>query len=112
MYRVSELLNSEQQTRLHQIHLQAAGMAALSDSAVVKEQRLGDDQQRRIKDAYYQASKALIRHLKSGLEYNQSTSKEFAIKRDNTLLGVLSDDQKIAFENLKGEPFNDQLSLR
>ncbi len=62
--RVNELLTNEQQMRLHQIHLQAAGMAALSDSAVAQALRLSDEQRKQIADLYPQTVSAFVSRLK------------------------------------------------
>ncbi len=111
--RVNELLTSEQQTRLHQIHLQAAGVAALSDAAVVKALGLSDEQQKRIADLYPQTVSAFASRLKGQPQkapfafspFNLNTEQDFEDARDRALLEVLNDEQKKAFDGLKGERF-------
>ncbi len=70
-------------------------------SAVQKELGLSPDAVRKIAELQTQIA------IESRLE-----PKEFSIELDKTLLGVLSDAQKKAFEDLKGEPFEHLQWLR
>lgn len=106
---IKEILTPEQQTRLHQIGWQAAGSAALADATVAKELGLSDDQKKQIAQANEEAmakSRELFQAAAGNFQEVGPKMQELNKARDEKLLGVLSADQKAAFEKLKGKPFD------
>lgn len=98
---LDEILTADQQTRLHEIHLQMAGMDALSDAAVAKALNMSLEQQQRIYNVHDRMWTEEFRSIKGG----RFTPTLSMADRDALLLAVLSPDQKRMFEKLRGKPF-------
>jgi WD40 repeat protein len=97
------ILAPAKQMRLHEIHLQRAGMDALSDAAMVKALGLTPEQQKRILAVH----ERMLREEKALIKTGHSTGHLTMTKRDEELLAVLDVDQQTAFAKLKGRPFDE-----
>lgn len=106
---LKDVLNAEQQTRLKQIGWQVAGPQAINDADVAKELNLTDDQKKQLAAAGEEATSKL-RELGRGGQGEQqerfAKMQEINKARDEKVAGVLTADQKAAFEKLKGKPFD------
>jgi hypothetical protein len=110
---LNKLLTPEQQMRLHQIDLQKHGPTdSLSDSSVAKELGLTDGQRSQIMQIHQEIvrtefllEKSYGRRGAKGpdlqIEADFGRLKEQAPKK---IMSVLSDEQRAAFEQLKGTP--------
>ncbi len=117
---LNELLNPEQQTRLHQIHLQQAKINALRDSAVEKELGLTAGQHQLILWLYEKDRRAEMDRVKrmwNPVIPSKSVNNEKAadngkvLSHEEKVLRVLSEEQQKAFEMLKGKPLDPSGSL-
>lgn len=105
---LKDVLNAEQQTRLKQIGWQVAGPQAINDAEVAKELNLTDDQKKQLAAAGEEATSKL-RELGRGEGDQQerfAKMQEINKARDEKVAGVLTADQKAAFEKLKGKAFD------
>ncbi len=100
------LLNDEQKQRLTELHYQRMGNAMFADLEVQKDLDLSDQQIQSIDDAFTAYEEIITEARNSG---DFSTMRE--IMRDaekeaeDTIMSVLSDEQKDNAEKMKGEPF-------
>lgn len=106
MTKVEGVLLPPQVKRLKQLGIQARGLRALSDDEVAKTLKLTDDQQKEIAAAYEKSAQQM-RELFQGGNREGAREKLTDLRKqtEETILGVLTDDQKKEFENLKGEAF-------
>lgn len=110
--KLKEALTAEQLTRLKEIKVQAAGVAALSDAAVVKELGLSEEQQKKIADIRAEADKARQELMASarggGGNFQEVMTKvrEASAATLTKATDVLDAGQKEKFASLKGKPFD------
>ncbi len=106
MTKVEGVLLPPQVKRLKQIGIQARGLRALSDDDVAKTLKLTDDQQKEIAAANEKSAEQM-RELFQGGNREGAREKLTALRKqtEETILGVLTADQKKEFDNLKGEAF-------
>lgn len=109
---IKAALTPEQYARLQQIGWQSAGAVALNDPELSKELNLSADQLKQLVAAM-EESNAKSRELFQGAAGGGGGFQEIGQKmqelnkaRDEKMLGVLTADQKAAFEKLKGKPFD------
>jgi hypothetical protein len=111
----AEVLKPEQAKRLKQIERQMAGVYAFLDEEVAKEMKLTDDQKGKLMGIITELQKEITKLAKENLgEISFDSKKTIAhIKaaqilttaaRDN-IVEVLTDDQRKAWKELIGEPF-------
>jgi len=112
MPKLNEILDKTQQTRLHEIAIQAAGPQALEDANVAKALDLTKDQQDKIKKL------AEDTHHKMREAFTSGGGDRSAIRAKMTELNeeftaktaeVLSKDQQAKFTQIKGKPFDVKL---
>jgi Spy/CpxP family protein refolding chaperone len=119
---IDSLLTTEQQMRLHQIHLQYGTFASdarlfclgsmnamnnadvLSDSAVAKELELTDAQRQEIRSIHMAITRAEGAKVKMGKSYNGPNYHDLEIERSEKIMKVLTSVQREAFQKLKGKP--------
>jgi hypothetical protein len=108
--KLKEALTAEQLARLNEIKIQAAGVGALSDAAVVKELGLSDEQQKKIADIVSEAAAArreLMASAQGGNREELGTKLREATAATLTkATDVLDEGQKEKFAALKGKPFD------
>ncbi len=110
--KLKEALTAEQLARLNEIKIQAAGINALSDAAVVKELGLSEEQQKKIADIRAEADKARQEMMASarggGGNFQEVMTKvrEAAAATLTKATDVLDAGQKEKFSALKGKPFD------
>lgn len=108
--KLKEALTAEQLKRLGEIKIQAAGVAALSDAAVVKELGLSDEQTKKIAAISEEGQKA-TRELFAGARDGNAQEAMTKVREANAktlaqATEVLDAGQKEKFASLKGKPFD------
>jgi hypothetical protein len=109
---VSEVLKPEQVTRLKQIELQQAGVAAFTRADVEKALTLNDEQKTKL-TAIADESSTKMRELRGGGQGGGRTrgtpdlAKVTALRKEmgDKALAVLTDDQKKSWQSMTGEVF-------
>jgi hypothetical protein len=109
--KLKEALTAEQLARLGEIKLQASGVAALSDAAVVKELGLSEEQQKKIADLRAEADKARAEMMASArgggnIQEVMTKVREASAATLTKATDVLDAGQKEKFSALKGKPFD------
>jgi hypothetical protein len=110
---LGKVLDDKQMKRLRQIGLQQQGAAAFGNPEVQKKLKLADDQKEKIK-AINEEAGAKQRELFQG-GFNEETRTKMMELRKETMEkvnGVLKDDQKKAWKEMTGEPFEVQFQPR
>jgi Spy/CpxP family protein refolding chaperone len=112
--KVDALLDSPQQKRLQEISIQVNGASTLSDAAVQQQLQLTEDQKKKLEDVRQENQQAAFDMFSNA---GQLSREEMRAKMDDLrkagtdkLMGVLTDEQKTAFEALKGTPLTVDLS--
>jgi Spy/CpxP family protein refolding chaperone len=106
--KLKEALSAEQFKRLQEIHVQAAGIDALTDSRVAKELALTDEQTKKIADVradYRQKQQAL------GRDAGQDARRDLRQEETKKATEVLTAEQQEKLTALKGKEF-DRSQLR
>jgi len=111
---LNELLSSQQQERLHQIHIQRQRKLtdALCDPAVAAELGLTDTQRTEIRQRCWEVVKAEMDEVKGKGKSNGPNSATLDNQLPETLIKILSDEQRQAFERFQGRPLNPSLKLK
>lgn len=123
---LAELLNNEQNKRLNEISLQLRGIRALTDDGVARQLDLSGEQKKKIQDALAasdQERRKMFEELGVGRrpqggerpEGGRRPQRDFTAMRekmealrkksDESVMAVLSSDQKSKFASLKGKTF-------
>jgi Spy/CpxP family protein refolding chaperone len=110
---LSGILKPEQEKRLKQIEMQQQGAFAFADPEVQKTLKLTDDQKDKIKTINEEAGKAMREAFQGGGGGRPSpeAAKKMADMRKETkekIDAVLTPDQKKAWKDMTGEPFEMQ----
>jgi hypothetical protein len=109
MTALSEVLGPEQLKRLEQIHVQRQGLRAFSDPKVDKALRLTDSQKqniRKIEQGAAQEARLLFRvAAQEGFQETLKKIERVRRKAVEKCLALLTDEQKKAWHELIGEPF-------
>jgi Spy/CpxP family protein refolding chaperone len=108
---VKETLTPDQRHRFQQIRYQVMGVAAFNDEEVQKELKLTDEQKTKFKDLAEAQAKARAELFQGGrpaagagqelAQKQQAMAKEYGEKAQ----GILTEDQKKAWKDLTGAPF-------
>jgi hypothetical protein len=108
---VEELLDEPQRKRLQQISIQQNGPRALNDPNVIADLKLSDEQKAKLAAADDENNKAFETAVEdSGRDSWRQRMGELGEDADKRLLGVLNEDQLKHFDEMRGEPFNVDLS--
>lgn len=109
--KLAAILLPHQLDRLKEIHLQTRGTAALRDADVAGKLGITDEQKTQLSavaDEMQNEMRAAFQSLRDsggGFEGMREKMTEMRTKSDEKALAVLNDEQKKAFAEMKGEPF-------
>lgn len=105
------LLTSQQQERLHQIHLQEQRKRtdALCDPGVADELGLTAKQRSEIYQSHWEVVKAEMDEVKRGIKYTGPSSSSLESACPETVMKILSEEQRQSFERLQGQPLKSSL---
>jgi acyl-CoA reductase-like NAD-dependent aldehyde dehydrogenase len=111
---VSDILDTKQMKRFHQLELQQQGPMAITRPDVAAELKLTDDQKKQIGEVQ-QKAQADQRAMMQGVDFQNMSQEEraqFGAKMQaaqkatgEKLLALLTDDQKKTWKDMQGEPF-------
>lgn len=100
---VDKVLDESQRKRLQEISIQQNGARSLHEADVIAALKLSDEQQAKLKAAGEENSKAFEEAFSEGGRENwRERAGELAEQSEKRLIGVLTDEQKTAFEAMKG----------
>lgn len=102
------ILKPEQQKRFEQIQLQAQGIQALAGEEVQKTLKLTDDQKDKLRTLAQESGQQMREAFQSAQgDFQAASSKIQGIRKDSMARAsaLLTDDQKKAWSDLIGEPF-------
>lgn len=111
--KMEEILLPEQMARLNEIAIQQMGTAALSDPKIAAALKITDEQQKKM-DSIREEATNQIREMFTGGDRSQFRERQEEMreklteareKSEKDMLAVLTSDQLIKFDELKGEPF-------
>ncbi|HEV3119062.1 MAG TPA: hypothetical protein VGY58_18555 [Gemmataceae bacterium] len=107
MKALSDILSADQIKRLKQISLQTRGAQAFNDAEVQKELKLTDDQKDKIKTINDDARQEMGSIFQGGGDFQENQKKIAALRKETMekVSGVLTDDQKKAWKDMTGDPF-------
>jgi len=111
---VDAKLDDTQKQRLQEIAIQVNGAAALNDPSVVGQLNLSDEQKKKLEDVRAENSKAVEDAMSDfgdlSREERRDKFRTLAETSDSNLLGVLTDEQKKKFDEMKGTEIDVDLS--
>ncbi len=107
MPKINEILDKNQQKRLHEIAIQAAGSAALEDSGVAKDLGLSKDQTDKIKSIVKDVV-GKTRAIPRDADRTERMAKMAELREEETakVTEVLTKDQQAKFTEMKGKAFD------
>ncbi len=109
---LNEVLDEAQQKRIGELYVQANGTAVLADEAIAAALKLTDDQKEELDDVR-QDNMAAFRDAFSpdaSPEERMAKFEELRKENDEALLAVLTDEQRKAWDEMKGETLEMDLS--
>lgn len=113
---IKEILKPEQLKRLNQISLQQRGVGGFADEKVQAALKLNDEQKGKLKDLADQTRKEEGEIFQQGAQGNrEEAAKKRAELRKSSMekaLGILNDEQKKAWKELTGEPYEVKFERR
>ncbi|HHM12780.1 MAG TPA: hypothetical protein ENJ16_04450 [Planctomycetaceae bacterium] len=104
--KIKEILLPEQWERLQQIRIQAMGIRALTDPDVQAKLKLTEEQVQKMRSAFEEVGRKMMELFRSGQRDKIASMRE---EMEKKLLGILTDEQKAAFEKLKGKKVDFEL---
>jgi hypothetical protein len=109
---LDKLLDEGQRERLQEIYIQVNGAGALQDETVAAALKLTDEQQEQLQKARDASRQEFMDAGLRDLDDEERTRKieELNKSRDEKALAVLTDDQRAAFEKMKGAELEVDLS--
>lgn len=105
---LGEILQPEQLKRLKQIDWQQQGARAFGNPEIQKNLKITDEQKEKLKTIGEESGKKFGEIFQNAQGNREEAGKKMAELRKETLektMGVLSDDQKKAWKEMTGEPF-------
>ncbi len=107
---LAEILTEEQSSRLAQIVYQQSGIRALDLPEVQKKLKVSEEQVKKLADVKKEQVTNRAELIRNAQQNGQRRTlrdafAEMTKKRNEALMGVLTEEQKKAFEELKGKPF-------
>lgn len=111
---VDAKLDDTQKQRLQEIAIQVNGAAALNDPSVVEQLNLSDEQKKKLEEVRADNSKAVEDAMSDfgdlSREERRDKFRTLSETSDSNLLGVLTDEQKKNFDEMKGTEIDVDLS--
>lgn len=111
---VDAKLDDAQKQRLQEIAIQVNGAAALNDPSVVEQLKLSDEQKQKLEEVRAENSKRVEDAMSDFGDLSREERREkfrtLAETADADLLGVLTDEQKKEFDEMKGKEIDVDLS--
>jgi Spy/CpxP family protein refolding chaperone len=104
---ISEVLSADQVKRLNQIELQNSGPRAFTQEKVQKDLKLTDDQKDKIKTIADDLNQEMQGLRGGGGDFQENMKKMASMRKEavEKITAVLTDDQKKAWKELTGEPY-------
>lgn len=103
---ILEKLNKDQMARLKQLNYQRMGTGMLMDDDARKELKITDDQVKDMEDAMTNMRESMQELFQDGdRETMRERMGELMAEMEETIMGLLTDDQKQQMEDMKGEAF-------
>jgi Spy/CpxP family protein refolding chaperone len=105
---MDEILKPEQIKRFEEIQLQQAGASAFLTPRVQEGLKLTDEQKTRLREISEEANQAMRDAFQGAQTDREGARKKFADTRrqaNEKAMGVLTDEQKKAWKEMTGEPF-------
>lgn len=102
------ILKPEQVKRFEEIQLQQSGAGAFSSPRVQEKLKLTDDQQSKLREINQESGQSMREAFQDNPSDREGAMKEIAALRKQATekaVGVLTDDQKKAWKEMTGEPF-------
>jgi len=100
-------LDDDQKKRLQEIAIQVNGPAALNDPSVVDQLSLSDEQKKKLEEVRSDNNKAVEEAMSDFGDLSREERREkfraLADTANEKLLGVLTDEQKKTFDEMKGK---------
>ena len=100
-------LDASQVKRMQELYLQVNHAMALNDEAIQKMLELTDEQKSKLQEANLKSREKLFSAFQDfqnmSDDEREKSGKEMVDSRDESMLSVLNDEQKAAFEKAKGE---------
>jgi hypothetical protein len=108
---LNALLTSQQQERLHQVHLQGQRKRtdALCDPGVANQLGLTATQRSEIYQRHWEVVKAEMDEVKQGTKYTGPSSSSLESACPETVMKILTEEQRQSFERLHGQPLKPSL---
>jgi Spy/CpxP family protein refolding chaperone len=104
---VAGILDANQVKRLHQIERQQQGARAFANPEVQKELKLTDEQKDKIKEINEESGKKMRELFQPGGDREEAVKKMAELRKETIekATGVLTAEQKKAWKEMTGEPF-------
>jgi Spy/CpxP family protein refolding chaperone len=105
---LGDILKPEQLKRIHEIQVQTAGAMGLTMGRVGDKLKLTDDEKQKIRDLNQEVGQQMREIFSSAQDDREGAMKKMTALRKETLakaLKVLTADQKNAYDELAGKPF-------
>ncbi|MFO0949907.1 MAG: hypothetical protein U0835_01900 [Isosphaeraceae bacterium] len=112
---LAEILKPEQVKRFHQIQIQAAGLQAFSQPKVVEALKITDEQKAKVQEIAEETQASMREIFQSAQDDREGAMKKIQELRKSSFekaAGLLSDDQKKAWKDLIGSPFEVKFERR
>jgi hypothetical protein len=110
--KLDELLDEKQRRRLQEIYIQVNGSSALQDEAVASALKISEEQQEKLEESRDASRQEFMDAGLRDLDDEARTKKmeELNKSRDEKALAVLTEEQGAAFEKMKGDELEIDLS--
>jgi len=106
---IAGVLDAKQMKRFKQIQWQLGGARALGDPEVQKALKLSDDQKKKLKTIFADSQKKMQALFQGGnVEGAREKFQDIRKQTQEKATGVLTDEQKKSWKELKGQPFEFQ----
>ncbi len=105
---LKEILKDEQMKRYHQIRLQASGLEAFNDPEVASKLKLSDEQKEKINGITEDMRGQMREIFQTAQDDREGAMKKMGELRRESMekaTALLSEDQKAAWKELTGKPF-------
>jgi len=106
---IAGVLDAKQLKRFHQIRMQLVGVRSFNDARVEKALKLSDSQKKKLRTIFEDADKKMQELFQGGnVEGAREKFQDIRKQTQEKATGVLTDEQKKSWKELKGQPFEFQ----